>query len=274
MTNNDIDRKIQKLKKELSTLEKRRELQELQEEKERLIKKLESKEAHSSKPTRTAKLKRIKVPLLKNKNIYLMVLFSFLTFGLYIPYWFLSRQESLNKLPSKLKLTKWVLIFFMVLMCSRLIINFVGDISKPNTEDYFFLDLNESGEQILERKNTEDYSKKTVIYSTSSLISWILSILIFITVWTLNFIVKDILQDAFKKSNIRDIKLSSFWTFFFGIFYLQHKINQANKKGFYTTTKTVEEVQSERFLMTCLVIAFLFFIISIISVFCMGFFLS
>ena len=248
MKNNDVDKQIQKIEKELDKLKKQKKYQELQEEKEKLTKELES----NSKKLRSSKYKtidgseEIKIPLLKSKSIFLMILYTFLTLGLYVPYWFLSRQNNLNKLPSKTKVEKWIILVLMILFGLRIITNVIGDTSKPKMEDYYFMNLNESGEIIVEGKNLEEYSEKMNIHSAFSLIYSLLSILIFIFLWTLSFKVKDILQDSIRESKMKNIKLSSLWTFFFGILYLQHKINQINKKGIYTITKTVNETQSKR----------------------------
>jgi len=137
---------------------------------------------------------------LEKKNIFIMILLTIITFSIYQPIWFLKQKRAINNLKSKEKLTDTPFIFVIVIYAISV---------------YFLLIYGIS----------DDTTTPSVIDIIDNLITWTA----FIIILVMSFKVRRILHQSFNVVLKKNIKLSKIWTFFFGIYYLQYKINRILK---------------------------------------------
>ena len=130
-------------------------------------------------------------PTLQKKSIILMILLFIITYGIYMPVWFLRQRESINKLNSKKKLSKWQPSLTLALF----IISAIFSIYPLIVYGTF---------------------PEGTIDTIDFWVSFAGGILVII----MSFRVGWIMEDHFNK------KLSLAGTFFLTIFYLQYKINK------------------------------------------------
>ena len=122
----------------------------------------------------------------KKVNILLVILYSVISFGIYLPVWFLKRRDAINKLQSTQKLGKGIFIFVIIAYAMNIAL---------------------------------------VLLSAYTISKWI-SIVAAIILIVQAFKVRRILNDHFNVYLKKDIKFSGPATFFFNIWYLQYKINK------------------------------------------------
>jgi hypothetical protein len=149
-------------------------------------------------------------PQLRKKSVVLVVFLSLITFGLYVPIWFLARRTAINNLRSREKISGALMAFVVFLQTCELAAIFIS----------------ESGGI---RGTTE---KADAILRSGNLLGLIGGIIILVQC----FKVKRILLDHFSAQESgpfsgtislqRDVSLSGVATFFFQILYLQYKINR------------------------------------------------
>lgn len=132
----------------------------------------------------------------KRSSIPMMILLVVITYGIYIPIWFLKRIGAFKDLNSKLKLNKYIMIVILVLMVVSLILLIPS---------YVYMDSS-IGEIV-------DQADKAI------------ALICGLAVLAMSFDMRRIMQDHF------GIKLSGAGTFFFTMFYLQYKINELIKNG-------------------------------------------
>lgn len=139
---------------------------------------------------------------LKRRSVIVAILFTFLSFGLYYPIWFIRRRTALNSLDSPRTLPLWPVALSLVVFVADTAIGFVAGL----TQDPTVLD-----------------PQTDLVLTVVRLVSGILMI------W-LCFVTKDILEDHITDDGsgmfVSRQSLSGLKTFFFGIFYLQHVINR------------------------------------------------
>lgn len=133
-------------------------------------------------------------PELKKTNVLLLIFLTFITFGIYSPIWFLKRRKAINNLHSKKKLGSAVFIFIIVVQSIGLL--------------YFFIAL--TGEMPEMSREAERG----------------IDVLIAIPLLVQSFKVRRIFHDHFSIYFKGGPRLSGLATWFFQIFYLQHKINK------------------------------------------------
>jgi hypothetical protein len=142
---------------------------------------------------------------LKRRSVLLMIIFTIVSFGLYIPIWFFRRRAALNGLNSPRK----VLLNPLVLFTSVNVINLIVAIAaSPGTPE-------------------EMIGPIARILDLIQLVAGVLML------WQC-FVIKDILQDHLTPVHENGVPLfaservtlSGILTFFFSIFYLQHIINR------------------------------------------------
>jgi hypothetical protein len=130
---------------------------------------------------------------LKRRSVIVAILFTFLSFGLYYPIWFIRRRTALPL---------WPVALSLVVFVADTAIGFVAGL----TQDPTVLD-----------------PQTDLVLTVVRLVSGILMI------W-LCFVTKDILEDHITDDGsgmfVSRQSLSGLKTFFFGIFYLQHVINR------------------------------------------------
>jgi len=141
---------------------------------------------------------------LKRRSVLLMILFMFITFGVYYPVWWFRRRPGLNRLNSPKKLAVWPL----ALMTALWVIQFgVGLISglRPGEE---------------------------VIGAGGRLLVSIFQLAVGIVMVVQAFKIKDMIEDHATTDDESGpmfgtrVQLSGLMTFFFSIFYLQWAINR------------------------------------------------
>lgn len=128
---------------------------------------------------------------LQKQSIFLLLIISILTFGIYIPIWFLNRVEAFNNLHSRTKLSEFPLIIVLVLFISSMMLT-ISVIFSLNFSMFLMAD-----------------GINMVINLVGGFIILIYS-----------FSVRSILEDQY------DTSVSAIFTLLFSVFYLQYKINK------------------------------------------------
>ena len=131
------------------------------------------------------------VTQLQKKNVLLMILLAIITYGIYIPFWFLNSKGAFNNLNSKEKISNGPIIFVLVIYIISAIL-LIPSILFMETEI------------------------GVMIGGIDSVINLVGGIAILI----MSFKVRRIMNEHFKTN------LSGVATFFFSFFYLQYKINR------------------------------------------------
>ena len=142
--------------------------------------------------------------MFEEKSILLMLALSLITFGIYIPYWFLQQRDTLNRLSSSEKLGSGAATFVFVIFCVSVI--------------YWPVQI---------------FSSNATIISALDDIDDLIDLVGSITILYLAFKVRGILDDHYTEHLDMDVSFSGGWTFFFTIFYLQYKINRLPVPGRY-----------------------------------------
>ncbi len=148
---------------------------------------------------------------LEETRVWVVILLSIVSFGLYLPIWFLTRREAINQLRSRHKIGWGMLAFLLLLQIAGVVALIVSAraglaMEAPDAEKSFLL------------------------------ISGVIETGAWIVILIQSFKVRQILLDYFSApesgpfsgpmSLQRDVSLSGVATFFFHIFYLQYKINR------------------------------------------------
>jgi len=148
---------------------------------------------------------------LEETRVWVVILLSIASFGLYLPVWFLTRREVINQLRSRHKIGWGMLAFLLLLQMAgvvALIVSALAGLSMeaPDAEKSFLL------------------------------ISGVIETGAWIVILIQSFKVRQILLDHFSAQESgpfsgtislqRDVSLSGVGTFFFQIFYLQYEINR------------------------------------------------
>jgi hypothetical protein len=131
---------------------------------------------------------------LKKRNVLLMILLTLITYGVYIPVWFLNRKDSINNLNSKEKISAGPIIFLLIISIIYAIM-LIPSILFTET-------------------------------SIGSIIDWIdiiINLAGSIIILIMSFKVRRILNEHY------NTKISDIATFLFTFFYLQYKINRFNE---------------------------------------------
>jgi Domain of unknown function (DUF4234) len=128
----------------------------------------------------------------KKTNVLFMVVLSHVTFGIYVPYWFLTRRKAFEQLSANSKIPVKAIKCVLVLYILSSLATIVGP---------FF--LTEYG---LELKNSLDYI--LTMYSVGIILYSV-------------FRAKDMINEYFDKTEVKAIPAA-----LFHIWYLQHKINR------------------------------------------------
>ncbi|MCI5123410.1 MAG: DUF4234 domain-containing protein [Candidatus Electrothrix sp. AR5] len=147
---------------------------------------------------------------LKNTPVILTVFFTLITAGIYYPCWFLTRRSQINKLHSRKKLGKGLFILGIVIYSISLLLVCVSGILEGTQEANGI---------------TEFLTIAEGLDSVNDFLTLFIGIIMIIQ----SFKVKSIFQDHFDDYLRRNISLSGLATFFFGIYYLQYKINKFKK---------------------------------------------
>jgi len=141
---------------------------------------------------------------LKRRSVILMILLTIVTFGLYVPIWFLHRRAALNRLDSPRKLRLWPFVIAVTWFVFQFIVGIAAG-SAPLAQAI--------GEG-----------------AALHLVRFAVGILMLVQ----SFFTKDILEDHLAGPGdqvpnpllVDTVKLSGVMTLFFQNFYLQHVINR------------------------------------------------
>ncbi|MCI5138607.1 MAG: DUF4234 domain-containing protein [Candidatus Electrothrix sp. AR1] len=147
---------------------------------------------------------------IKNTPVILTVFFTVITAGIYYPCWFLTRRNQINKLHSREKLSKGFFILGIVIYSISLLLACGSGVF----------------EGIQEANGTAEFLK---IAEGLDSVDKFLTLFISIIMIMQSFKVKRIFQDHFDDYLRRNVSFSGLATFFFGIYYLQYKINKFEK---------------------------------------------
>ena len=141
---------------------------------------------------------------LKRRGVLVMIVFVFITFGVYYLAWWFRRRPGLNRLNSPTKLAMWPLL----LMAALFAIQFVLGIADGLAPD------------------------GVAMAPEGLLVVTIFQIVVGILMIVQAFRIKDIIEDHATPENhegpmfAETVRLSGIMTFFFSIFYLQWAINR------------------------------------------------
>ncbi|MCZ6770160.1 MAG: DUF4234 domain-containing protein [Acidobacteria bacterium] len=144
---------------------------------------------------------------IKKTPVILIIVFIFITAGIYYPCWFLTRLEQINELDSDEKLGKGVFIFGIVLFSISLFLALISGVL----------------EGVAEGLGDADFLAMALGVDA---IDSVLSLVVGITLLVQCFKVRRIFRNHFKEHLGRNILFSGWATFFFQIGYLQYKINR------------------------------------------------
>ncbi len=131
------------------------------------------------------------VTQLQKKNVLLMILLTIITYGIYIPVWFLNRKDAFNSLNSKEKISNGPIIFVLIIFIISAIL-LIPSVLFMETEIGVMIDG----------------------------VDLIISLVGGITILVMSFKVRRIMNEHYKTN------LSGVATFFFTFLYLQYKINR------------------------------------------------
>jgi hypothetical protein len=142
-------------------------------------------------------------PGLKRRSLWLMIVLTIATLGIYYPVWYIRRRPGLNRLDSPRKLALWP--FGLVIAWSVLV---------------FVVGL-----------LTGERSEIEVLGAGLALVLRLGQVAVAILMIIQSFKIKDIIQDHATRADssglfVEHVKLSGLMTFFFSIFYLQWAINR------------------------------------------------
>ncbi len=137
---------------------------------------------------------------LNKSSVMLIIFLTVITAGIYYPVWFLKRRNAINSLQSKEKLGSGVFIFAIVVFSISLLLAFVSGMIE------WLGDM---------------YTAKGI-----DAFSLILDLVAGITLLVQCFKVRRIFSEHFNTHLQRGISFSGAATFFFQIYYLQHKMNR------------------------------------------------
>ena len=152
----------------------------------------------------------------KKISIWLMLVLSIITVGIYVPIWFLFRRDALNRLSASEKLGSSAAIFVLVIYCISAIFLPVRIFS----------------------------SNANIIIALDMIDNLITLVGIIITLY-LAFTVRGILDEHYNEHLGMDLPFSKVWTFFFTIFYLQYKMNRLPVSGKYETLLESNRAESK-----------------------------
>ena len=128
---------------------------------------------------------------LEKKNVLLMIFLTIITYGIYIPVWFLKRKNAFNNLNSKEKISNGPIIFVLVIFVISAIL-LIPSVLFMETEI------------------------GTMVDGIDSIINLVGGI----TILVMSFKVRRIMNEHYKT------KLSGVATLFFTFLYLQYKVNR------------------------------------------------
>lgn len=137
----------------------------------------------------------------ERKSVWMVILLSVVTLGIYIPYWLYQRLDAFNQMKSTEKLDKNIVMAVLVMYSLTTVMYIVSTIS--------------------EMMYPENISFVTNIDNVGSVIDFVSTIMMLY----LAFRTRKVIEDHFK------ITLSGVATFFFSIYYLQYKINKQLSKA-------------------------------------------
>lgn len=154
-------------------------------------------------PPKTRVADGMEVPGLKRRSVWMVILFVFVTFGLYYIIWFFRRRPGLNRLNSPRKLALWPLLSVIALWAVQLVVAIIA------------------GERPVDEALGAGVAGALVLFQLAVGITMIVQC----------FKIKDMIEDHATPeggSNMfaEHVKLSGIMTFFFSIFYLQWAINR------------------------------------------------
>jgi len=144
---------------------------------------------------------------IKKTSVFLSIVFTLITAGIYYPAWFLTRRQAINSLNSKEKLGTGVFVFGIVIFSLSLVLMMFSG---------FFEGLNE-------------VTKNPTFLEQSKMFEAVdkgLSLIVGITLLVQCFKVRRIFRDHFNVHLKQDITWSGVMIFFFQIYYLQYKVNR------------------------------------------------
>lgn len=144
---------------------------------------------------------------IKRTPVALAILFTFATAGIYVPCWFLTRRAAINSLDPRERLGQGVFIFAIVLLAISLLLSFaIGGFEGTGEE---------SGDQnLLHQARMLD------------LVDRMISLVVGITLLVQCFKVRRMMQRYSDNCLGGRMPFSGVFTFLFGVFYLQYKINR------------------------------------------------
>lgn len=138
---------------------------------------------------------------LKRRSVWLVVLFTIVTFGFYYLLWFVRRRPGLNRLDSPRKLAAWPLVLFAIDLLMSVVIGFVNGA-------------------------TGNRSIPSAVGVIAQLYQLAVGVLMIVQCFRIKDIIEDHASPETSELFAEHVRLSGLMTFFFSIFYLQWAINK------------------------------------------------
>jgi len=147
---------------------------------------------------------------IKKTSVPLVILLTAITGGIYLPIWFLTRREAINRLHSEEKLGKGIFIAGVAAFSLAVAASFYSGYTEG-------LSAAQDGMAM---------SQTALSVNGFELAADIVYLLVLIPIVYQTFRVKRILYDHYHETLGRDVTFSGFYTFLFLNWYLQYKINR------------------------------------------------
>ncbi|WP_280771163.1 hypothetical protein [Salipaludibacillus daqingensis] len=129
----------------------------------------------------------------KKASVFLRVIISLVTYGVYLPYWFISRSKAINERAGQ----------EMIPLVMPYIVLVIYSIQACFYTSAYFIDYSD------QLKSTVDVIDTPLTYGGMAVIVY------------LSFVTRKIFNDTFETKKTRFV-----WTLLFGPFYLQYKVNK------------------------------------------------
>ncbi len=145
-------------------------------------------------------------PVFKKVPVIVTILLTIITLGFYIPYWFLSRLKTINELQSEKKLSSGMIIVAIILFIAAFISAMVSG----------FMEVIDDGPT----------SVSNIFDKLSTILNLAGNIMLIIRAFEVRRILRDHYNGYLKQNITLSGVGSGLATFFFGVWYLQYKINR------------------------------------------------
>jgi len=145
----------------------------------------------------------------QKKNVFLIVLLSIITLGIYPAYWYSKRIKELNNLKTEQEISTTPAVFYFGCAIALVILEFMLISSIITYPERYFSEISFTTSQIVLVAGAQSILLITIIISLY-----------------LAFKTRSIINSAIFNKGLENLKISKFFTFIFNLFYLQYEMNR------------------------------------------------